>query len=340
MTTTTGISFLGQSQAQSGRLRELQTLMSDLQRQATTQKKYETMSGFGFDSLRLQRYRMDANSLDTYMSNIGTATTRIDIMNNAMTKASDLGRQLISAISTDVLGGEVDIESIRTIARNNLSFLQSLVNTEVDGRYLFAGSATDTVPVENTLQPNSYYQGQVQDWLNGTITTAQLQANAAGTTPVQLGYDPALSASGNVSIRIDDSTEVDYTVMGNANGFDQIMNALAFAANFELPDAATDVPSVEEFTKVLQGIMNMAQEGVKAMDSAVGQISGKYSLVQTIESTHETDRNLYLKLIDQQENVDTTEVLVQLQSLKTQLEASFQVTNIVSQLSLVNYLPR
>jgi flagellin-like hook-associated protein FlgL len=50
------------------------------------------------------------------------------------------------------------------------------------------------------------------------------------------------------------------------------------------------------------------------------------------------DRATLANLIGQKEDADTTEVVAQIQSLQTQLQASYQVTSIISQLSLVNFI--
>ena len=333
-----GVSFLGQSQAQSGRLLSLQKTMTDLQRQSTTQKKFETMSGFGAASKSVMRYRTDISNLTTYTNNIDLASNRIKIMNTAMDSARKAGEDLISAIATQVIGGEVDIESIKTIAQNSLSFMQTLINTEADGRYLFAGSAVETPPLASRSLVNTEMQSQVTNWLNGTNTTAQLLSNVNGLTDAQIGFDPSMSTAGPVSIRVDQDVEIDYAVVAPDNGFDKLMKALSFAANLEIPDQATDVPDIAQFTEVLLAIENMAREGVKGIVSANTNLSGKYAVAEGLKDQQNADKAVLQNLLDNAENADTTEVLIKLQYTQVQLEAAYQVTSSVSQLSLVNFI--
>ena len=333
-----GVSFLGQSQAQSGRLLSLQKTMTDLQRQSTTQKKFETMSGFGAASKSVMRYRTDISNLTTYTNNIDLASNRIKIMNTAMDSARKAGEDLISAIATQVIGGEVDIESIKTIAQNSLSFMQTLINTEADGRYLFAGSAVETPPLASRSLVNTEMQSQVTNWLNGTNTTAQLLSNVNGLTDAQIGFDPSMSTAGPVSIRVDQDVEIDYAVVAPDNGFDKLMKALSFAANLEIPDSATDVPDIAQFTEVLLAIENMAREGVKGIVSANTNLSGKYAVAEGLKDQQNADKAVLQNLLDNAENADTTEVLIKLQYTQVQLEAAYQVTSSVSQLSLVNFI--
>lgn len=333
-----GVSFLGQSQAQTGRLLSLQKTMTDLQRQSTTQKKFETMSGFGAASKSVMRYRTDISNLTTYTNNIDLASNRIKIMNTAMDSARKAGEDLVSAIASQVIGGEVDIEAIRTVAQNSLSFMQTLINTEADGRYLFAGSAVETPPLASRSAVNTEMQSQVTNWLNGTNTTAQLLGNVNALTDAQIGFDPSMSTAGPVSIRIDQDVEIDYAVVAPDNGFDQLMKALSFAANLQIPDVATDVPDISQFTEVLLAIEGMAREGVKGIISANTNLSGKYAVAEGLKDQQNADKAVLQNLLDNAENADTTEVLVKLQFTQVQLEAAYQVTSSVSQLSLVNFI--
>lgn len=338
MATTSGISSLGQTIAQQNRLRNLQLQMADLQRQIATQKKEETYSGFGFDSLTLQRYRMDKGRTESYLSNITTVTTRINLMSDAMERASTIGRSLISSIINQPREGDIDMETISKMATDNISFLRDLLNTNLDGRYLFAGSDTGVMPFSGQTTMENNFEAEITDWLDGTITTTQLINNAEGFNTVQLGFDNGLGSSGNVSIRIEETTEIDYTVMGNANGFQDIMRALAFAANLTKPDPAGDVPTEEEFHEALDHIVTIAQRGVAALDGASTTLGSKFNLITSLKDSHEQDKALFENLISEIEDTDMTAAVAQLQAIQTNLTASYEVTRIVSQLSLVNFI--
>lgn len=76
--------------------------------------------------------------------------------------------------------------------------------------------------------------------------------------------------------------------------------------------------------------------------NAILEINGEFGLatsqVQTAKTRH-TDRKEFLNgLLSEIESTSREEVAVQLTSLQTQLEASYQTTSRLSQLSLVNYL--
>jgi len=340
-TTTSGLSFLNQSQTQVARLKQLNTTLVDLQRQLTTQKKYENLSGFGTAAQTVQKLRTDASLVQTYLTNIDTVTTRIELMSSGMEQAADSGRTLIDSIASQIQEGEVDMETVSALARQQLNLMGDIANLEIDGRYLFAGSATDVEPYSNGDNFDLTLQGMITDWENGTITTAQFISNIESFTATDIGFNPALSSAGNVTAQIDKNVNLDYTSIATQNGFQQVMLALAVATNItETPDPALSPPgpSSADFQAVLDTISGIVNTGVKAVDSANGKLSVKFATLETVQENHEQDAVTLANLLSEKEDADTTEVVAQIQALQTQLSASYEVTSLVSQLSLVNFL--
>jgi flagellar hook-associated protein 3 FlgL len=331
------VSFLGQTNAQIGRLKDMGATLADLTRQMATKKKYEDMAGMGFAAQSVQRYRMDSLRLDSYLGNITHVTNRITQMNQAITSARDSAEQLIDGITTAVNGGGDDVETLAALARNTLSFMQDLVNLNIDGRYLFAGSSTTTQPFADENLLNTNFQQEVTDWLNGTNSTAQLLSNVDAFTTTDLGFDPSLSASGNVAVRVNENTEIDYTFKADGNGIPDMMKALGFMANMTAPGGG-DIPTAADLQQVMTHILGIARQGVEDLDTAATALGSRFNLIKSVEEGHTQDKATLAGLISGVEDADTTEVVAKIQSLQTQLQASYQVTSIVSQLSLVNYL--
>lgn len=340
-TTTSGLSFLNQSQTQVLRLKQLNTTLADLQRQLTTQKKYENLSGFGAAAQTVQQLRTDKSLVQTYLTNIDTVSTRVELMSGSMQQGAESGRQLIESIATQIREGEVDMEIVSALARQQLDLMGDIANLEIDGRYLFAGSATDVEPYPNGDNFDMTLQGMITDWQSGAITTAQFITNIENFTATDIGFAPEMSSAGNVTAQIDKNVNLDYTSKATDNGFQQVMLALAIAANItETPDPTLSPPgpTSADFQQVLDTISGIARDGVETVDSANAQLGIKFATLQSVQDNHDQDAATLDKLLIEKENVDTTEVVAQIQSLQTQLNASYEVTSLVSQLSLVNFL--
>lgn len=335
--TISKVSFLGSTQANIARLKDMNATLTDLQRQIASTKKYDTLAGFGVDATAVQRNRTDLGRVQSYLDNISGLTSRITQMNTAMDSTRDAVMQLIDGITTAVRDSSADIPSLKVIAQNALDFVQDLANLKIDGRYLFAGSDSTSAPFSDDSALNNNFQQQLSDWRTGTITTAQLTANVAAMTTADVGMNPGLSASGQVTMRIGETTELDYTVRADVDGFQDIIKALGFMANMEEP-APGDIPTAAELDDVIQNIMDIARAGVEKLDAAATRVGGNFNLLNAVEATHESESAMLQGLIGKMENADTTDVVTQIQALQTQLQASYQVTSIANQLSLINFL--
>lgn len=337
--TIIGTSFLAQTTSQANRLKDLGSQLADLERQIASGKKYDTLAGFGGAGAQsVQRVRIDRNAIKAYQDNITTVNNRIQQMNQAMTSATTAAQQVVTSITSALQTSSDDVPNIATQAKNALSFVEDLANLNIDGRYLFAGSDTTSAPVVDDTQLNSNMQSQVTNWLNGTNTTAQLESNVNGFSSTQLGMNAALSASGNVTTRIDQSTSIDYTVKADSGGFQKIIQALGLMANLSVPNSSTDVPTTAQLNDIMNQVSSLLRTGIGQLQAAQTDLGTKTALIGSIQDTHTQDSATLDGLVSTAEGADTTDVVTKIQSLQTQLQASYDVTSTLSKLSLVNFL--
>ena len=335
MSVSTNVSFLAQSTSQINRLKDLRASLDDLQRQVTTQKKHDNYGGFGADSLNLQFLRTSKTMTEGYLNNIDTVSARMEMMTKNMTQISQLGSQLLSAIN---LGGATDMSSINQFARQNLSFVEELINQKLDGRYLFAGSDAENQPFVDDSTLNSNFINQTNIWLGGG-GNAQLISTTDGFAATNLGLAPGLAASGALTARVNQNLDIDYTAKADQDGFKNILRALTFLANLKYPDpAAGDLATPAEFDEILRHSVDVLTRGVQEMNDSTKQLASKFSLLKGVKESHTSDMQLLLTQIDRIEAVDPSNAIITMQLLQNQLTASYQVTKIVSQLSLVNFM--
>lgn len=132
------------------RLSDMRAGLDDLQRQLTTGQKSATYGGLGID----RRISLDTHArlaaIGGYNASIADGQLRAKFMTQAveqMAKASASAQSDISAAGYHPSAdgrtpGQVQIE-------DRMKQALQLLNTEVDGRYLFAGRASDTRPAES-----------------------------------------------------------------------------------------------------------------------------------------------------------------------------------------------
>lgn len=121
--------------------------LSAAQSQLSTGKVATTYAGLGAAAGPSVLLRTKLGALDAYAANIQDGTVRIGIMDAALTQIGNVSRDL-GSIGRSAVGGSTDgVAKAEVIARTGLDTIVEALNSQVNGRYLFAGRAADTQPV-------------------------------------------------------------------------------------------------------------------------------------------------------------------------------------------------
>ena len=372
---TTTISTLGQALSQISRFNQQQSLLSDLQTQLATGKKTQNFSGLGTDVILSLRSRSDIRAIDTYMSNISVADSRIENMLNAIEEFQSQARNMASLMSGQQQEGEIDMEVIHDMATNMIPFMEDLINSQDGERYLFGGAVTDTPPL-NMVNSGTYQlsiQEQLLDW-RGTASIPGSQTASAtdvrnfyqSASDSLIGYNSYLSSNtaGNVTVRADKKSEVDYTTFGNHEAFRDIMVALSTVKELTNTDSSAapgyyiekinlepsdyigatglgDLPATpppsETSTMFTSGLLSIPVVEEDFEDPAVGQLLEQENS-QRSQSFFEMFNNLTQSLYDRIDDLDNVRFSletdrVRLQNMREQHE--FDKTNLQETVSNV-----
>ena len=252
---------------------------------------------------------------------------------------------------------------------------RNLLNTRDGSRYLFAGAGIFTQPLGNAGLLDSKITQLIQDWKDPTNPSTDptadiisaLQNSDSSVDPNAIvdtivGYSPELS-SGNadrIFVKADENTELDYTTLANEQAFRDVVVAVAFLRNTELPPivdvyepgnpgppTAPDhrgAPGVDvdemtdNFYRVINAVADMLNNALDEMSEQRFEIDNVRARVEEIKIAHEQSQAIQESIISDVENVDLDEVAVRLSNLEVQLDASFRITARIQDLSLVNFL--
>lgn len=145
------ISSLGVNTQLINRLLRTQMNLLDLQEQVTTEKKSQTYGGIAVNSQRLVNIETLRDRLSKYISNNNQQQTRMDVAATAVeairTTINNFKKEL-SAYSAGTPLNEENVDQVQAAAYRALRDMEDLLNTEVDGRYIFSGSRSTTQPVD------------------------------------------------------------------------------------------------------------------------------------------------------------------------------------------------
>ncbi len=372
-----GVSTLGQYLSQIERLKTQQTSMNDLSVQISSGKKTQKLSGLGNDIIKTSRARVGVNSLEVYIDNIKNADRRMKLMNTSISEIKAQASNISNSLTISVQEGEYpDFAGMQQLAQNIYDFVLDAMNQTDGERYLFAGGDISQKPISDTglfsstlgqfvpdesdlTNPPVVASGLIGDWGDGTITTDEFIASYQSTSDTALGYSNALTAgtAGKSLVRVNDGVEFDYTVLANTPAMRDIimvMGVLKQLPPVEYAPGALNDPTAttlaedaapfpprekqENFYKVINDLAATLNKAITKLDGELFKLSQVQAQSSIVKTSHTDQINAYKDIIGDVEDVDITEASVLITQAQTQMQASFQVTALLSQLTLANFL--
>lgn len=177
-------------------LNHTQSRVNDLQTQVATGKRAQTYAGIAADAGRLIDLETRRKMLDRYEQNNAVMEARIDITSNAVDGIGNTIRGFRQGLLKLTTGSAVlsaaNINDLQASAFRAMKSLEEYLNTDVDGRSLFAGSRVGQRPVDIGASSLAEFQAA---WDGSKVIyppTRTAQIGAAGTL--------AHATTGNLSI--------------------------------------------------------------------------------------------------------------------------------------------
>ncbi len=146
----------------------------DLQTQVSTQKRSQDYKGISLESQRLVNIENTRTQLQRYISNNSQQEVRLNITSEVLEglrKTINNFKKDLSTYESGATKDEKRVEYVQTAAYQAMKSLEDLLNTDVDGRYLFAGGRLNTEPVDFQLSTLSSFQSTFDGAVNAVATT-------------------------------------------------------------------------------------------------------------------------------------------------------------------------
>ncbi len=372
-----GISTLGQFLDQISRLRTQQQQLGDLTVQISSGKKTQKLSGLGSEIMRTSRARVSVNELTIYSDNITNANRRINLMQSALGEVKEQADKILEGLRVAVQEGDFpDFESIQQLTRSVLNFIKDIMNQKDGDRYLFAGGDTSERPIDkgglfegalgefvpdesDLTNPPLVASGMIGDWGDGTITTDQFIASYKAVNETTLGFSNPLTTNtaGKSIVRVSDTSEFDYTKLANDPSLREIVRILGVLQSLPpvqfAPGALNDPTATtfaedtapyppaekqESFFAVINDLTASLSVAVQDLTQDQFDLAQVQAQIKLVKDSNTDQISTFKDIIGEIEDVDTTEASAKILQLQTQLQASYQVTALVAQLTLANFL--
>jgi flagellar hook-associated protein 3 FlgL len=289
-------------------LQQMQSEASTLSTQISTGQKSATYAGIAPQAAQVVDLTATQSLQQGYINTIGTVNTRLQIMNLAMQNISSIATTFENTLANNAFspGGA----SVQETAQQLLTELGSYLNTQDGTRYVFSGNQTSTPTFDPAGLPNP-----------GDLTT-------------NIAADYYGGDNGVAQATVDNNVTLQYGVTGNNPAFEQIIRVLNFFANNATPLSQSNPTDVANVNQGQQMLANAALS-VQQLVATGGEQQADLTQLSTAHQNAMTLANTSLNNIEQ---VDSATAITQLNTLQTQLQASYQTINVLQSLSLANYL--
>ncbi|HEV7278513.1 MAG TPA: hypothetical protein VGN80_19715 [Devosiaceae bacterium] len=170
-------------------------------------------------------------------------------------------------------------------------------------------------------------------------TAANFEAALRGGLEVAAAQ-AAGSARGTVRAQVDDGVNVNYGVQANENGMLELVRTLAAMSTTSYGNSDETAP--QRFDAMALRNLARLNEGHNNEPGSLEVIAVELGLAQAtmgnIGERHTAQKAQLEDMLGDLEGVNSEEVAMEILALKTRLEASYQTTSMIAQMSLVNYL--
>jgi flagellar hook-associated protein 3 FlgL len=289
-------------------LDQLRSNAATLQAQISTGEKSTNFAGLAPQAAQVVDLNATQSLQQGYIGTIGTVSTRLQTMSLAMQNISTIATSFSNTLANDAFSPSG--ASVQQTAQQLLVELGSYMNTQDGSRYVFSGNQTATPTFNPAGLPNP------------------------GNLATNVAADYYGGDNGIAQATVDNNVNVQYGVTGNNPAFEQIVRVLNFFATDAAPLSQTNPADV---ANVQQGQQMLAQaaQSVQQLVATNGEQQADLSQLKTAHQNAITLASTSLNGIQQ---VDSATAITQLNTLQTQLQASYQTINILQSLSLSNFL--
>lgn len=276
------------------------------------------------------------------------ATTRLSTTQQALDQLASAGQSFLSTLTT-AKSGAVQNSVTRETATDVLKSLTSVLNTNINGEYIFAGTNTDVKPINDFLQDGSASKTAYDD------AYAQYLADT--------GADPAnpFPDAAAIDSFIDGYVEPLFTDAGWgdwSNASDQAITSRIALNETNVTSVSANQAGIRKMAMAAVMVSQLLSDDLSPdasnalIDKAMGLVASSVADLTDLRSqtgiaqkrlSDATDRlnqqsDLMEKHILSLEGVDPYEAATRVSDLSAHIETAYSLTARIQQLSLLKYL--
>ncbi len=346
-----------------------------LTNQASSGLVGDTYAGLGAGASVSLDLRPQMANLQTWQSNADAATGRMGVAQTAMTRIQSIAADFYAQLNNvDGINASA-VDSIAASARDALSQVADLLDTQDGGVYVFAGQDSANPPVPDptnianiAANPTGFFaqiNTAVTSLVSGgaaltaTATFNVATSNAAGTSPFSAYLSqsaatlqaqlPTVQVGASHSERIGLLASTNALIPDSISGPPAIPGGPATTTGSYMRDvmrALATIGSLSSTQVNVNGFQDLVQDTRISLSGAIGAMATDAGVLGETQSSLAASRTqladtatVLAGQVSSAEDVDMAKTLSQLSLVQTQMQASYQLIATMSSLSLVKFLP-
>lgn len=348
---TTFVSTAAMQSAVRLAVQRAQAEVADNQLEVTTGRHADIGLALGSKTARTVSLNREVSRLDSMMDNNSLVAQRLSVSQDALGQMSDNAQRMLeSLITVKGLEDPTQVGVAKLEIEGALSNFISLANMSSGGEFLFSGINTDVKPMADFFEPGSAAKQAFDDAFLATFGFAQDDPQTADITVTELedflDNDVAALFEGaewadawsdasetNMSSRITNTELIESSTNANAEGFRKFAMTGVVAMEMLDMDLGSDTRSV-----LGDRLIQFAGDSIAGIDSERANLGVAEQRVEKANKTLGDQKDVVSIYIGELEGVDPYDAATRMNTLLTQMEASYSLTARIQQMSLMNYL--
>ncbi|MCW8952570.1 MAG: flagellin [Rhodospirillales bacterium] len=275
-------------------MQDIQTRVHDAQVSVTSEKKAQTYMGYSGETQRLINLENTVSLTERYKTSNENMLMRMSITEIAYGGAESTIREFRQQLDGFIQGSMTDENAVNDIqdwAFRALKDMESYLNTDIDGQYIFAGTRKDTPPVDFGLTTLADFQTK---WDGGTIqypTRASNHTSPRLTGTTGFPTDPTAQGYGTMTFTAGAGGQI---TASNAGAFANIPVGATFTLDSTSNDGTFTVAANNGTTITVAAGETIAAEA--ASTTAIMAPNTSYYDGDTNSTTHRVDENRTIDL--------------------------------------------
>jgi flagellar hook-associated protein 3 FlgL len=303
----------------------------------------------GSEVRRTVSMRIDVSRMTQITDTNATVATRLESSQSAISSLTDMAQTFLSTLLTarDTSTGPATAEQE---AKANLATLTGALNTTVGGEYMFSGIDTDAKPLTNYYEtPTPANKTAVDNAFLAAFGTTQSADNSGiDSTTMQTFLDndlapqfeePAWSANWsdasdqNIKSRIAPRELMETSSNANLAAYRKLAHAFTMIGELGVQNLNQGT-----FQTVVDQAVTLTNEAIQGLAVEAGRLGTAQERISKANDRMSAQISILNTQIDNLEVVDPYDAATRVNTLMTQLETAYALTNRIQNMKLVNYL--